>query len=97
MATGLERCIRVRDSGEQGKWLDIDYRETATDPIAVMQKIYHFIDCDFTDENRHAAQSWLLGNAREDRAPHEYTLEMFGFTETTIRQRYAAYIERFIR
>ena len=41
-------------------------------------------------------EKWLNENSREDRPPHDYTLEMFGFSEEGLKKKYAKYRERFI-
>lgn len=96
LATGLNRCVQVRDVSGERTWLDVHYRDTASDPLAVLQRIYAFLEWEFGEEHRAAADSWLKANAREDRPPHHYTLEQFGFTEDGIRDQYRDYIERFI-
>lgn len=97
MATGLQRCMQVRDNGNEHRWLDVHYNDTASDPLAVLQRIYRFIGWTFGPEQQQAAASWLADNARADRPPHDYTLEMFGFTEQRIREQYRDYIARFIQ
>jgi len=96
MATGMKRCMRVRDAGNQSRFLDLDYREIAERPLAAVQKVYDFIGWELTREARAATLDWLERNGREKRPPHNYTLEMFGFTEAGLREQYREYIERFI-
>ncbi len=96
MATGMQRCMRVRDAGHAQRFLDLDYREIAERPLAAVERVYDFIGWEFTREAREATQAWLRENGREKRPPHNYTLEMFGLSEAGLREKYREYIERFI-
>jgi hypothetical protein len=40
---------------------------------------------------------WLRNNSRDKRAPHEYSMDSFGFTREQLERDFAAYRERFIR
>lgn len=96
MAKGLLRCMDVRDRARPNTFFDVYFEDTARDPLGVAAGIYEFIGWEFTDEARAGMQAWLAQNSREDRPPHEYTLEMFGLTEQGLNTKYAVYIERFI-
>jgi hypothetical protein len=96
MARGMARCMRVRDAGNQDRFLDLDYREIATRPFDALQRVYDFIGWELTPQVRTATEAWRAHNAREQRPAHEYALETFGFTEAGLRAQYREYIERFI-
>jgi len=96
MATGMLRCIGVRESGNAEKFLDVHFEDTARDPLGVAARIYEFIGWSLTDKARASMEKWLAENSREDRPPHEYTLEKFGFTEAGLKEKYARYRELFI-
>ncbi|MAG33760.1 MAG: sulfotransferase [Deltaproteobacteria bacterium] len=96
MAMGMLRCIDVRDAAPPGTFLDVHFEDTARDPLGVAARIYDFIGWTLDEEARGAMKKWLGENAREDRPPHEYSLEMFGFTERGLEEKYAKYRERFI-
>ena len=96
MATSMRRCTAVRDAGNQDRFLDVDFRDTARDPLGVVARIYDFIGWDFTPEARAAQERWLEANRRDLRPPHDYTLEMFGYSEEGLKQSYREYRERFI-
>lgn len=96
MATGMLRCMRVRDAGNQHRFLDLDFRLISNEPLSALQRVYDFIGWELTPQARAATQQWLRDNGREKRPPHNYTLEMFGFTEAGLREKYQEYIERFI-
>ncbi|MEZ4334324.1 MAG: sulfotransferase [Myxococcota bacterium] len=97
MARGIERCMRVRDAGNADKFFDVDYRDTARDPLDVAARICAFVGWDHTIEAREAQTRWLAANRRDLRPPHEYTMETFGYTEAGLKARYREYRERFVR
>jgi len=96
MSEGMLRSMRVRDAGHQDRFLDVDFRDTARDPMAVLARIYDFIGWEYAEEAREAQTRWLAENRRDLRPPHDYTLEMFGYTEEGLKETYREYRERFI-
>lgn len=96
MATGMLRCMDVRDDGNRDRFLDVHFSETARDPMRTAQKIYDFIGWELTDAARASLETWLRENDRKLRPPHDYTLEMFGYTEAGLKEKYARYRARFI-
>lgn len=97
MARGIERCMRVRDAGNAERFLDVDYRDTARDPLGVAARICEFVGWEHTKAAREAQTRWLAANRRELRPPHEYSMETFGYTEEGLKARYREYRERFVR
>ncbi|MFT5576895.1 MAG: hypothetical protein ACI89D_002424, partial [Bermanella sp.] len=51
---------------------------------------------DFTDEAHAAMEQWREDNKREDRPSHEYTLEKFGFSESGLKEQFAAYRKQYL-
>jgi hypothetical protein len=96
-AESMQRCMRVRDAGNEERFLDVDFLDTDRDPFAVLKRIYDFIGWQQTEEARAAQEEWMKENRRTTRPPHEYTLEMFGYTEEALRETYREYRERFIK
>ncbi len=96
MAEGMKRCMAVRDKSNQGTFFDIDYKETAKDPLSVAAKIYDFLGWELDARSIGRLQNWLDTNDRSMRPLHEYTLDKFGYTEEELKQKYHAYRERFI-
>ncbi len=97
MARGIERCMAVRDAGNQDRFFDVDYRDTARDPLGVAAAICEFVGWEHTPAAREAQTRWLAANRRDQRPPHEYAPETFGYTEEGLKARYRAYRERFVR
>lgn len=97
MARGIERCIRVRDAGHADEFFDVDYRDTARDPLGVAARICEFVGWEHTPEARAAQSRWLDANRRDLRPPHEYEPATFGYTEAGLKARYREYRARFVR
>ena len=60
------------------------------------QRIYDAVGIDLTADARSAMTQWLADDSREKLATHRYTAEDFGLSREQIREKFAAYTERFI-
>lgn len=95
-ASGMRKTMAVRaDVGEE-RFLDLWFRDTVSDPLAEIHRVYDFIGMSLTPEAEAEMRAWQDFNRRELRPLHEYTLEQFGFTEDSLAQQFAEYRERFI-
>ena len=92
----LRRCMQVRDSLPRGKFIDVDFRDTVSDPLGVVERIYREIGVPMTDRARAQIRAYWETHPREGRPKHTYTLEQFGFTEEEIRHRFREYRARYI-
>ena len=96
LGRNLNHCLQVRDRLPANRFFDVDYRETVSDPVGLMERIYRHLELPMTAETLDGIQQYLKGNPREKRPPHHYTLEQFGFTEAQIEQRFMEYRRRYI-
>jgi Sulfotransferase family len=92
----LARCIEVRDTLPPGKFIDVDFQDTVSDPVGVVERIYRHIDMPMTQLARMQIGAYLKAHPREGRPKHTYTLEQFGFTAEEIRSRFREYRARHI-
>jgi len=92
----LKRCLAARDALPADRFFDVDFRETVSDPLGLIKRIYAHLDLPLTDAARAGIEAYMANNPREKRPTHHYTLAQFGFTEAQIKQRFAVYRERFI-
>jgi hypothetical protein len=95
-ARGMARTMAVRDEMDPSRFLDLWFRDTVSQPLTEIQKVYDFLGMELTAEARDEMERWQAFNRRELRPPHEYTLDQFGFTEAGLREQFASYRERFI-
>ena len=95
-ARGLTHTMDVRQQVGEEHFLDLWFKDTVSQPLTEIQKIYDFIGMDFTPEARAEMEQWQDFNKRELRPAHDYTLEQYGFTETGLEQQFARYREKYI-
>ena len=92
----LNKCLVDRRSLSKERFIDVDFRDTVSRPIEVVERIYRRIGLPMTDAARRAIDDYMQGHPREARPKHQYTLEQFGFTQAELEQRFKAYRERHI-
>jgi hypothetical protein len=95
-ARGMEHTMAVREQVGDSRFLDLWFKDTVSQPLQEIQKVYDFMGMALTDEARAEMSQWQDFNRRELRPPHEYTLEQFGFTEQGLKQQFSTYREKFI-
>jgi hypothetical protein len=95
-AGALSRCMQVREGHEASRFIDVDYRDANRDALGQARRIYDWLGIPMTEEAERAMEQWLLANAREKRAAHEYSLEEFGFTREGLERDFVAYRERHV-
>ncbi len=95
-ANGMNHTMDVREQMGDERFLDLWFRDTVSQPLQEIQKIYDFIGMELTDEARAEMTQWQDFNKRELRPPHEYTLEQYGFTEAGLKQQFDRYRQKFI-
>jgi hypothetical protein len=94
-ARSLRRAIAVR-ALQPGRFIDVMYSDTASDPAGTVQRVYDQLGLALGADTLSAMQAWLDDNRREDRDPHHYTLEQFGFTRDQLARDYALYRQHFL-
>ena len=92
----LQHALEMRDTRYPDRFVDIWYRDVARDPVAAVAEIYRATGRVLSDEAAASARAWADANRRENRPPHEYTMEKFGFTPEQLASDFRAYRERFI-
>ena len=92
----LNKCLVDRRSLPKERFIDVDFRDTVSRPIEVVERIYRRIGLPMTEDARRRIDEYMRSHPREGRPKHEYTLEQFGFTQAELEQRFKAYRERHI-
>ena len=92
----LRHALEMRESRYPDRFIDIWYKDVATDPVGQVRKIYEATGRSLTDAAAAQVQKWADENRRDNRPPHEYTMEKFGFSEAQLAEDFRAYRERFI-
>jgi hypothetical protein len=92
----LKHALEVRDELYPDRFVDIWYKDVATDPVGQVRKIHEATGRTLSPEAAVSAEKWASENRRENRPPHEYTMEKFGFSEEQLAADFRAYRDRFI-
>jgi hypothetical protein len=91
----LNHCMDQRER-LPNRFIDVDFRDTVSDPARVVERIYQGIGLPMTPETRARISAYMDTHPREGRPKHEYTLEEFGFTRAELEQRFRRYREKHI-
>ena len=90
----VERMMAARSLVPADRRIDVGYDAMERDWRGTMERIYAFLDLDMAPAV--PAMERYLDRARGlKRKPHKYSLEQFGLAEDEVRQRFAAYVQRF--
>lgn len=87
--TGLERFAALRKQLPADQVIDVDYRDTVSDPIGTLEKVMVAIGLGFDEADRAAAEACVAENARDKRPRHKYSAEEFGLTKEQIARDFA--------
>ena len=88
---------QVRDETSQpdNTFLDVGFRQTVHDPIAVAEEIYRFTGLDLDDGTRSAMMGWIETDAKQHQGSHSYNCDSFGLNEAGLRGAFADYCRRY--
>jgi len=92
----LRHALQMREARYADRFIDVWYRDVASDPVSQVRKIYEATGRSLSEEAAAQAARWAQENRRENHPPHEYTMEKFGFTEAQLAEDFREYRERFI-
>jgi len=91
---GMDRALKFRDGGEDGRFYDIDFRAMQADPIGEVQGLYAWLGEPVTEEFESGMRKWWSENA-ENREPSTHPdPETFGIDLDDVRPRFAEYTAR---
>jgi hypothetical protein len=95
-SNGTRHTMEVRKSLPDDRFLDLWFKDTVSQPLVEIQKIYDFIDQPLTEQAKQEMQFWQDFNQRELRPAHDYTLEQFGYTEESLAAMFSQYRQQYI-
>lgn len=96
LVSWMDRFMQARERIGEDRFIDIDYRQVAREPLAQAQRVLERIGIPMDDKIEAALAEFMAGNKREQRPTHDYSLERFGLDEATVTKAFAAYRERFL-
>ena len=94
-ARSLERGLAARERLDPRRFADVDYRELVADPLAAARGVYARFDLPLPASASRALEEHARANPQGRHGAHEYALADYGLTPEAVRQRLAAYVERF--
>jgi len=92
----LAALVRDRDTIGPDRSIDIRFDDFMADERGVAERVYALAGEPFTEEVRAAIAGYLSGHRRGRLGNIETSYEMFGLDESSLRGRFAPYIERFL-
>ena len=97
LADGLNRTMRVRDSGRVAaeQVFDVAFGEFMRDEIAMVRRMYRHFGMALSAEAEARMRRFLADNRADKHGRHTYALSLGGLDEATERRRYAQYQERY--
>ncbi|MGZ4689914.1 MAG: sulfotransferase family protein [Acidimicrobiia bacterium] len=95
LGTMVDRLVEHRDRHGDDRFFDLHYRELVADPVAAVGRIYAHFDETLSPAAEASMQAHLAAHPKGRHGAHTYTLAAFGLDETAVRERFAAYCERF--
>lgn len=96
LAEWMHRFEQARTRIGEDRFIDIDYREVAKEPLKQAQRVLAHIGIPLDDKIEAALTEFMAGNKREQRPMHDYSLERFGLNEADVREAFASYRARYI-
>ncbi|WP_431195956.1 sulfotransferase family protein [Mycobacterium camsae] len=93
----LNAVVRDRDVIGPNRSLDIRFDDFMSDEVGVAERVYALAGEPFTDAARTAVTGYLAGHRRGRLGTVATSCEMFGLAEDDLRDRFAPYVERFLK
>ncbi len=88
---GMAHRNRLTREAESRQFLDVHFSNLVSNPLSVLEDIYHFIGLDFDKEAEATARKLIEGHGRYRYGRHDYQLLDFGFTTPDIRDTFSEY------
>lgn len=87
--------MKWRDSNPDAAILDLSFREVTQGGVAVVRKIYDFLEMDLSETSQANMQAWEDRNPRDKHGRTSYSTQEIGMSDADIRTAFAPYIDRF--
>ncbi len=97
LVSWMKRFEAARERIGEDRFVDIDYRDVARDPLKQAQRVLRKMGLPVDAGSDAAMAEFIAGNQREQRPMHDYSLERFGLDQGEIEAAFAEYRARYIR
>jgi len=91
LAELLTLFMDIRKKSGDASFIDVRYTALTKTPIEEGKRVLAEAGIPVTPEIEAGMNDWVEANRREDRAPHQYTLEDFGLDKADIEAKFADY------
>jgi hypothetical protein len=91
----MERGIEKRRAMPPERFFDLHHAELLADPVGSVRRLYDHFGLELSPEAERAMRAWHAVNPTGKHGEHHYRAEEFGLSEGVLRERFAAYLERF--
>jgi hypothetical protein len=91
----VRRAVDARRAIAPGRVFDLHYAALVADPLGAVRRIYAHFDLPFERELEARMETHLRRNPQHKHGVHRYSLADFGLEADPLRERFAAYCERF--
>jgi hypothetical protein len=93
----LNALVRDRDTLGPERSIDIRFDDFLANELGTAEQVYALAGEPFDEPARTAIADYLAGHQRGRLGNVETSCEMFGLKEETLRERFAPYVERFLK
>jgi len=93
-AEAVRKCDAVREK-HPGQVIDVVHADFHANPMAVLERIYQFIDMDIPDDTRAAMAQRIEEKPELSRGAHRYDIANYGMTMEQAREPFGDYVQRY--
>jgi hypothetical protein len=93
----LQAVVRDRDAIPADRSVDVRFGDFMADDLATAARVYELAGEEVSDEANAAMRDYLAGHRRGRLGTVATSADMFGLEEVDLRERFAPYVERFLR
>jgi hypothetical protein len=95
LAAMVDRAMSARSVVGDDRFVDVAYDRFVADPVAELERVYGALGEGFGHTARTGFEQVLAAHPSGARGRHAYRPSDFGLDETTLRERFTAYSQRF--
>jgi len=88
---GLNRALAFRRAHPELRWVDVQFRELAADPVGTALRVLE--SCGLAPGEDAPLRAWSDANPRGRHGGHVYAASQFGLDPGEIRERFSDYVE----
>lgn len=91
----VDRAMAWLDAHPDAHLTHLDYRDLVGDPVGSVARVYADLGHELDDDARTHVSAWMDTHPQDLHGRHVYDIADFGLTPEQVRERFAAYCDRF--